>query len=85
MTFGGGGSFTTAGCDATDEEAPPSNRASRKEGAEEPPADEDGLASRHLSPLERPTWGRDKEGEESGSWEEGEDCGCTAGMVAVGP
>jgi len=49
---------------------------------EEPPADEDGLASRHLSPLERPTWGN-REEEGSLAWEE--DRGGSVERVAAGP
>lgn len=45
---------------------------------EEPPADEDGLASRHLSPLERPTWANREEGGREGSRSAVE-------RVAVGP
>jgi hypothetical protein len=84
-TFGGGGTFTSAGSGEADDEAPPDSRTSRNVGVEEePPAEEDGLASRHRSPLERPTWGCG-EGEESGTWEEREACGCMAERVAVGP
>jgi len=49
---------------------------------EEPPTDEDGLASRHLSPLERPTWGN-REEEGSLAWEE--DRGGSVERVAAGP